>query len=523
MPQRDEPRRRKWIDVTGGFRRPVPHEFADLLLDDGRLDRSEQLKIMEKLLPAQSRRSATRFFFMLSLSVTIAVMGLTADSAAVVIGAMLIAPLMTPIMAFAAATGLGLGHRAAQAGFLVVAGVAWSVGLAVVLAALLPEVTIGPEILARTSPDIRDLVVAVAAGAAGAYAIAREDVSAALPGVAVAVALVPPLATTGVLIERGDTVLAEGSALLFLTNLLAIIVSAILVLLATGVVPTIRLCFRSSRIALTMVGILVATTLIAVPLTTRSLEAADSSRQRTDVVELIDQWLDAADLNLTDVAIDGATVTVGLAGLDEPPPAYDLAIDLVPLLGPDAEAVVEWDQRALGVARADSPPAADPVAVATVAVEQWIDGLTADGLRFELLDVAVAGDRVTVELSGPTAPPAASSLPDDVAAAIGIPVELSMRWIQEIEAGFTGESGEQRLRRWVDTWIGPRAGVRLVNVDVGDQVVTIDLATDGQPLGIDRLRRLAIDAVGIDRVDIRSLPLVVLGPDADDVAPPALD
>ncbi len=205
---------------------------------------------MALLLPDQNRKSVVRFSLMLMLSVTIAVMGLAANSAAVVIGAMLIAPLMTPIMSFAAAVGLGLGKRAVQAAFLVVAGSAGSIAFAVLLARLLPTVEIGAEVLARTRPDVRDLIVAVAAGAAGAYATAREDMSGALPGVAVAVALVPPLAATGILLDADRMVLAQGSGLLFLTNLLAIIVSALVVLLATGVIPTIRLCFQSSRIAL---------------------------------------------------------------------------------------------------------------------------------------------------------------------------------------------------------------------------------------------------------------------------------
>ncbi len=100
-------------DFTGGLRRSPQlrrPEYHHLLRDDGRLDRDEQLRIFATLLPPQNRSSVARFALMLTLSVTIAVMGLAANSTAVVIGAMLIAPLMTPIMTFSASVGLGFGQ-----------------------------------------------------------------------------------------------------------------------------------------------------------------------------------------------------------------------------------------------------------------------------------------------------------------------------------------------------------------------------------------------------------------------------
>ena len=97
-------------------------EFARLLASDGDFSRSERIAVLSRLIPDQNRALVTRFFLMLTLSVTIAVMGLVANSVAVVIGAMLIAPLMTPIMSFAAAVGLGLARRTVQAAVLVLTG-----------------------------------------------------------------------------------------------------------------------------------------------------------------------------------------------------------------------------------------------------------------------------------------------------------------------------------------------------------------------------------------------------------------
>lgn len=510
-----------------GRRRHQRHHdeaYDGLLQDNGRLDRTEQLRILSVLLPAQNRAAVVRFFLMLTLSVTIAVMGLAANSAAVVIGAMLVAPLMTPIMTFAASVGLGLGRRAVQAAFLVVVGAAWSIALGAVLARLLPSVTIGSELLARTRPDVRDLVVAVAAGTAGAYATARADVSSALPGVAVAVALVPPLAATGILLESHQSVLAEGSLLLFLTNLLAIIVSAIVVMLATRVIPTIRLFFVSPRVAITSIGILVATAAIAVPLTARSIHAASSSRLQEDVSAAVDAWLGNSPLDVVALEIDGSTATVELAGQTEPPPVYELATRLVPVLGPDAEAVVRWDQRAQGTARADSPPVADPTDVARAVVEDWLSGLAADGVQLDLVDLVLTDDRVEVEVSGPAAPPAAPELPNQIATAIGRSVDVRLRWLQSFDPGLGTEPADVRLERIVNAWIGGRASVRLIATSIDGTTVHVDLGADGIPLGLDTLRRVGLAAVdGAVRIDIRILPLVAAPEHSPDTTVPPLD
>jgi uncharacterized hydrophobic protein (TIGR00271 family) len=517
---------RRLRDLTGELRRPRTNHaaYAHLLRDDGRLDRHEQLRIMALLLPEQNRKSVVRFMLMLTLSVTIAVMGLAADSAAVVIGAMLIAPLMTPLMSFSAAVGLGLGKRATQAAFLVVAGSLWSVFLAVVLARILPTVTIGSEVLARTRPDVRDLIVAVAAGAAGAYATAREDMSGALPGVAVAVALVPPLAATGILIEADRMVLAEGSSLLYLTNLLAIIVSALIVLLATGVIPTIRLCFQSSRIAMTTIAIMLATVMIAIPLTTRSLDAAESSKQQSEIAATIDELLGDRQLEVTDLSLDGTKVTVELTGLDEPPSAYDLARGLEPLLGDDAEAIVRWDQRAQGIARADTPPPPDPADVAGDVINEWIVGLAVDGVQLDVLDIEYDNGDVNVVVSGPEAPPRDPDLSGEVADAVGSDVVLNVRWIQSFDPGLAAEPADVHLERVVTAWIGSRSSVRLIATNIAGSDVYIDLGAAGTPLGLETLRRIGLEAIeGAERVEVRLLPLELVEIEPDQFETPQLD
>ena len=162
------------------------------------------------------------FFLMVTLSTTIAAYGLLSNSTAVVIGAMLVAPLMGPIF------GIALGLASGDTTLLVravgaeVKGMALSVALALVIGLVPNHPEFASEILSRTHPTVYDMIVAVASGLAGAFALADRRVSPALPGVAIATAIVPPLATVGLCLSAGRLDLAGGAFLLFLANLLAI-------------------------------------------------------------------------------------------------------------------------------------------------------------------------------------------------------------------------------------------------------------------------------------------------------------
>ncbi len=212
-----------------------------------------------------------------------------------------------------------------------------------------------------------------------------------------------------------------------------------------------------------------------------------------------------------------------MTGLDEPPAAFDLARQLVPLLGDEAEAIVRWDQRAQGEARADSPPAADPAQVARQVVESWVASLADDGVRLDVLDVTYRDGAVDVVVSGPAAPPAAPDLPDQVAQAVGESVVLNVRWIQSFDPGLDGEPPATRLDRLVRAWIGPRSSVRVLATSIDGSTVIVDLGADGRPLGLETLQRVALSAVqGAERVEIRMLPLthIDVTPDPVDIPSP---
>jgi uncharacterized hydrophobic protein (TIGR00271 family) len=174
------------------------------------------------------------FALMLILSVGIASLGLSEDSSATIIGAMIIAPLGQPIVAFGGAIALGWRIQSFRMLRIIFIGTISSVLMAYILGFTLPDITPNQEVLIRTSPDLRDLGIALLAGAAGAYGYYRSEYSTILSGVAIAVALVPPLCTCGLMLEQNHFILAGGSFLLFTTNFVGITFSALLTFFLLG-------------------------------------------------------------------------------------------------------------------------------------------------------------------------------------------------------------------------------------------------------------------------------------------------
>ena len=212
------------------------------------------------------------YYVRVAISTTIATFGLLANSTAVVIGAMLVAPLMGPI--FGVALGLAAGDRALlrQASLSETLGalLAFAIAAASGLAPL--QLGLDTEILSRTAPTLYDLVVALASGVAGAYAMVDERISASLPGVAISTALVPPLAAAGLCFSDGQYEWAFGAFLLFVANFVAIQLSAASVFIVFGMpntrivarldAPSLARRFAVSVLALLLVGTFLTRTLV---------------------------------------------------------------------------------------------------------------------------------------------------------------------------------------------------------------------------------------------------------------------
>lgn len=244
----------------------------------------EQIDVYREL--RRGARPDIDFFVMIGLSAIIATYGLLQGSGAVIIGAMLVAPLFTPILAFSMAVVRGDIRLLRLALESTLKGVALSIGLAALLTALSPLRMITPEIAARTQPNLFDLAVALASGAAGAYAVARKDVAASLPGVAIAAALVPPLGVVGVGMAMGDPATGWGGLLLFSTNLIAITLSGSIILLLLGFRPTPR-AERTARLRLGLAASVALLVLISVPLAAVFINSVQESQTRRLINQIV--------------------------------------------------------------------------------------------------------------------------------------------------------------------------------------------------------------------------------------------
>ena len=183
------------------------------------------------------------FYFMLSLSTIIATLGLLLNSTATIIGAMIIAPLMNPIMTLAYALVASNRKLLQRSLITLLSGILLTIIIAVITTNLLGIRVVDSEILARINPNLGDLFVGMAAGAAASFAYTRRSIATALPGVAISVALVPPLSVVGIGLFLGKNVtpgigisleegaLWTGALLLFVTNLVAIVFTAGLIFL----------------------------------------------------------------------------------------------------------------------------------------------------------------------------------------------------------------------------------------------------------------------------------------------------
>lgn len=206
-----------------------------------------------------------RFFVMLVTASMIAAFGLLANSTAVIIGAMLVSPLMTPIFGIA----LGMLRGNTRLWWSALASESLGVALAVgssFLVGLAPYLATGDatdEMLIRTQPNLIDLFVAIFAGFAGAYALLDERVSPAMPGVAIATAIVPPLSTCGLCLAFGSWSGAFGAMLLFLANFVAILLVAILTFWAGGLARGRRSMHHIvARLGPTIVGFIVIASIL---------------------------------------------------------------------------------------------------------------------------------------------------------------------------------------------------------------------------------------------------------------------
>jgi len=254
------------------------------------------------------------FWTMLVLSGLIAVAGVLADSTATVIGAMIIAPLSVPIMGIAAGIVLGEAPLVRRSLSFVGAGTLAVVGIGVLAAFLLPstmQLLTNTQITGRTSPGILDLVAALATGLAGAVGLSRRDVSDVLPGVAIAISLVPPLGVVGVCLGSGAWTMALGALVLFLSNVVALVLAGTVVFSAYGYRAEHASAGAAPwRRAYTAVA--VGVVLVLVPLAANSVGAYLVALWGERIQTAAQEWVEPAGGRVTDVTLVSSTVVVAV-------------------------------------------------------------------------------------------------------------------------------------------------------------------------------------------------------------------
>jgi uncharacterized hydrophobic protein (TIGR00271 family) len=275
------------------------------------------------------RRSLQTYVALLALAACIASFGLYQDSVAAIIGAMVVAPLGGAIMAFAGAlvTARLQFQRITLAE--IVLGGAMVVAIGFVMSWLLPDpLFLTPSLEARTAPGLLDLGVAITAGTAGAIVAARRTGTDALPGVAIAVSLVPPLATVGICLELARYDDAAGAMLLFLTNFAGIVMAACVVFILAGAKPLATEAGRPYRVRYRVAGAAVLLTVIAIPLALQATDTVRTTLRAASGAPLVLAWIGERDLTVVDWSIDGDEIVLELTGSDPPPDPATLATDL---------------------------------------------------------------------------------------------------------------------------------------------------------------------------------------------------
>ncbi|ORV61361.1 hypothetical protein AWC06_12195 [Mycobacterium fragae] len=438
----------------------------------------DRRSVIGALMVSPSSAAIWRFAVLMLLSSLVAAIGLLQNSAAVVIGAMMIAPLMSPIMGIASCLIMGWGHRLLGGLALVSVSVAGAVAVGWFFAVLLPPAGTGlpAEVVARSSPDIRDLLVALAAGAAGAIATVHKQISVALPGVAVAVAIVPPLAAIGVLLGRGQPELARGAALLFLTNLVGIVLMAAVVFLLTGIVPGDTFRTRRGQILTSLAIAALCALAVALILTPRFIAVTRQAHELKVATQTITDLLDSGS-RLSRITTSDNTIRADITGPTAPPPIQKVAATLSRALGHPVTVQLGWiPMRDPKRNQPDTPQL--PLNELSPLIEKWLaaQSLSLKGLSYE-------SGTLVVSTAGPHPPKSSENLTTLIRARYNQRVPVSLAWTRT--PGTIGSNGGEAAlttaRDTADKWASSRPGTTVLSVDGSSAAVTVTLIGQTQP------------------------------------------
>ena len=263
------------------------------------------------------------YYILTVLSCIIATAGLLQGSTAVIIGAMIVAPLMTPILAMSLGVIWGDANLIKTSGQSIIKGVFVSVAISAIIAYIIPISQYTNEILARTKPSIFDIIVALASGVVGAYGNANKRISSTLVGIAIAVALMPPLCTIGIGLGTFNREIATGAALLFLINLVSISLAGAVVFWAMKIHPILADTEAVKKRALVQIEIAtIILILISIPVGFYMYEGYNLARTQEYVHTVISSEIPGSEiLSMTSQKTEGGYhIKLAVLGDSIPPP-----------------------------------------------------------------------------------------------------------------------------------------------------------------------------------------------------------
>jgi uncharacterized hydrophobic protein (TIGR00271 family) len=273
------------------------------------------------------RQRSSRYWILITLASIIAAAGVAADSTATVIGAMIVAPLMTPVLGtmlsvvLADRSNLTRSLLHVAGGAAVAIAIGWLVGVLVVDPVVAET---NSQVAQRVHPKLIDLFAALATGAVGSVALVRRDISDTLPGVAIAISLVPPLSVVGFTFEAGKLGQSLGASLLFLTNVAAILGSGTVVMALYGIHrlgaltagPEHRTINRRNAV----IAIVAMIVVVSIPLAATSLTVIRDTSREARTLAAARSFGDAVGWSTGNVTTRNGVVLVHMEG---PPPLPD--------------------------------------------------------------------------------------------------------------------------------------------------------------------------------------------------------
>lgn len=297
-------------------------------LDGQVLARAEHATLM---VVDQPLRQYSSFLLRLIAATVVATGGIAADSATTVIGAMLIAPLMSPMLGCALATAQGRPACAVRALGITVGGMVLVVASSALITALIPvaaDMNTNTQVLSRISPRLVDLIIALAASFIASLASMRDDIPDAVPGVAISASIVPPLCVVGAALYEGAWDAAFGAFLLFITNFFAIQVMGSVVYLCMGLGARRFSSVTEQARNIWYAFVALAAVIIAGLLFGTSMDIVQHAEYERLVQDITSEWLGGDEYRVTGLAIDDGELYVQISGSGKAPSVETLNAQL---------------------------------------------------------------------------------------------------------------------------------------------------------------------------------------------------